>query len=176
MDIKTLIEKYYEATITAEEERCLYDYLHNNDVPQSMANDKELILAMCPDVLSADRSCGFEQRISDFISELDTKENEANKNGRRLVAVRRRFLGLPFKFWTVSAAAFIGVIAGFAALSTTEPKETFDSPEEAYACVSAIMSNIALVLDNGVENIRRVGVHMHEAQAVVNETCNIIIE
>ena len=47
--LRTMIESFFEATLTADEERELCSYLRGNDVPAELHKDKEAILALCSD-------------------------------------------------------------------------------------------------------------------------------
>ena len=45
MKLKLMIEQFFDAVLTAEEERELCRYLRENDVPSELRRDKEVLLA-----------------------------------------------------------------------------------------------------------------------------------
>ena len=51
-DLKKMIEKFFNAELSIEEERELCGYLCLHDVPEGLRKDKEAIIALCGDELS----------------------------------------------------------------------------------------------------------------------------
>ena len=61
MKLKLMIEQFFDAVLTAEEERELCRYLRENDVPSELRRDKEVILAFFP--VAADKEGTFDTNI-----------------------------------------------------------------------------------------------------------------
>ena len=61
MKLKLMIEQFFDAVLTAEEERELCRYLRENDVPSELRRDKEVILTFFP--VAADKEGTFDTNI-----------------------------------------------------------------------------------------------------------------
>ena len=56
-----MIEQFFDAVLTAQEERELCRYLRENDVPSELRRDKEVIFAFSP--VAADKEGTFDTNI-----------------------------------------------------------------------------------------------------------------
>ena len=59
--LRMMIEQFFDAVLTAQEERELCRYLCENDVPSELRRDKEVILAFFP--VAADKEGTFDTNI-----------------------------------------------------------------------------------------------------------------
>lgn len=59
--LRMMIEQFFDAVLTAEEERELCRYLRENDVPSELRRDKEVILTFFP--VAADKEGTFDTNI-----------------------------------------------------------------------------------------------------------------
>ena len=59
--LRMMIEPFFDAVLTAQEERELCRYLRENDVPSELRRDKEVILTFFP--VAADKEGTFDTNI-----------------------------------------------------------------------------------------------------------------
>ena len=59
--LRMMIEQFFDAVLTAQEEREFCRYLRENDVPSELRRDKEVILAFSP--VAADKEGTFDTNI-----------------------------------------------------------------------------------------------------------------
>ena len=59
--LRMIIEQFFDAVLTAQEERELCRYLRENDVPSELRRDKEVILTFFP--VAADKEGTFDTNI-----------------------------------------------------------------------------------------------------------------
>ena len=59
--LRMMIEQFFDAVLTAQEERELCRYLRENDVPSELRRDKEVFLAFFP--VAADKEGTFDTNI-----------------------------------------------------------------------------------------------------------------
>ena len=59
--LRMMIEQFFDAVLTAQEERELCRYLRENDVPSEIRRDKEVILTFFP--VAADKEGTFDTNI-----------------------------------------------------------------------------------------------------------------
>ncbi len=59
--LRMMIEQFFDAVLTAQEERELCRYHRENDVPSELRRDKEVILAFFP--VAADKEGTFDTNI-----------------------------------------------------------------------------------------------------------------
>lgn len=59
--LRMMIEQFFDAVLTAQEERELCRYLRENDVPSELRRDKEVILAFF--LVAADKEGTFDTNI-----------------------------------------------------------------------------------------------------------------
>ena len=59
--LRMMIEQFFDAVLTAQEERELCRYLRENDVPSELRRDKEVILTFFP--VAADKEGTFDTNI-----------------------------------------------------------------------------------------------------------------
>lgn len=144
-EIKRLLEKYYNAETTEDEELCLYEFfLENNNVPQELLDDKEIFNCIARLSEIPEPSPDFERRI---ISAIDS-DHSFNKKVKR----RRLYL-------TVSGiAAGLLILAGsYFFLNNNRPRDTFSDPEIAYAETMKILYSVSVRLNKGTSGLEQVG-------------------
>ena len=170
--LRDRIERFFNAELTLDEERELYRYLCENEVPTELRKDKEAIIALCGGI---DKEVklpeGATQRLEtmlDGLEEMQTRlipHNEDESKG-----TNPRYTLPPRKGWSsflLRAACVAGVaVALFLALpdSKDEPtlaevyeeEDTFATPEEAMQCFMAAYNDIMLAMNTARDNTREV--------------------
>ena len=160
MDTGKLIEQFFEGTLTVEEELVLCTYLRENEVPASMQRDKEVVLAMCANVLDNSLPVGAQQRLEAMLDELDSNTPPVCAEERLPVAPVQRASKIPIFVCRVAAVAAV-LVALFLVVRHNIPgtgnwvaqeRDTYSSPEEARACVQKAFGELAIAM-----NATRVG-------------------
>ncbi len=70
MELKSKIDKFFNGTLTYDEEQELYLYLCSNDVPAEMQRDKETIIALCTDANDYTLPIGASERLIAMLDAL----------------------------------------------------------------------------------------------------------
>ena len=168
--LRDRIERFFNAELTLDEERELYRYLCENEVPTELRKDKEAIIALCGGI---DKEVklpeGATQRLEtmlDGLEEMQTRlipHNEEESKG-----TNPRDTLPPRKGWSsflLRAACVAGVaVALFLALpdSKDEPtlaevyeeEDTFATPEEAMQCLMAAYEDVMYAMNTTRDNTR----------------------
>ena len=170
--LRDRIERFFNAELTLDEERELYRYLCENEVPTELRKDKEAIIALCGGI---DKEVklpeGATQRLEtmlDGLEEMQTRlipHNEEESKG-----TNPRYILPPRKGWgsfLLRAACVEGMaVALLLALpdSKDEPtlaevyeeEDTFATPEEAMQCFMAAYNDIMFAMNTARDNTREV--------------------
>ena len=169
--LKDWIERFFAAELTMDEERELYRYLCENEVPTELRKDKESIIALCGEPEEVELPEGAIQRLEAMLDELEemhTRLNPPCEEGAE--GTHPRYSLPPRKGWGVfllRAACVAGVaVALFLALPNSkdepmlaevyEEEDTFDNPEEAMQCFMAAYNEIMLAMNTARDNTREV--------------------
>ena len=182
--LKNWIERFFAAELTMAEERELYRYLCENEVPTEFREDKEAIIALCGEPEEVELPEGAVQRLEAMLDELEemhTRLNPPCEEGAE--GTHPRYSLPPRKGWgafLLRAACVAGVaVALFLALpegkdkpllaEVYEEEDTFDNPEEAMQCLMAAYGDIQYAM-NATQR------HTHEAYQTLEQSQSIIRE
>ena len=182
--LKDWIERFFAAELTMDEERELYRYLCENEVPTELRKDKEAIIALCGEPEEVELPKGAAQRLEamlDELEEMQTRLNPPCEEGAE--GTHPRYSLPPRKGWgafLLRAACVAGVaVALFLALpegkdkpllaEVYEEEDTFDNPEEAMQCLMAAYGDIQYAM-NATQR------HTHEAYQTLEQSQSIIRE
>ena len=167
--LRMMIEQFFDAVLTAEEERELCRYLRENDVPAELRKDKEMILAFCRESEEVELPDSAALRLEAMIDGLAEKstamardENSDAKTGKRIVVIPR--------IMRYSAAAAVVIACLFTAdywltaptqqsdevIAIDTEKDTFDNPEDAMRCLQAAFNDISLAVNSTQNNIKEI--------------------
>ena len=170
--LRDRIERFFNAELTLDEERELYRYLCENEVPTELRKDKEANIALCGGI---DKEVklpeGAIQRLEtmlDGLEEMQTRLNPHNEEESK--GTNPRYTLPPRKGWSsflLRAACVAGVVVAlFLALpdSKDEPtlaevyeeEDTFATPEEAMQCFMAAYNDIMFAMNTARDNTREV--------------------
>ena len=170
--LRDRIECFFNAELTLNEERELYRYLCENEVPTELRKEKEAIIALCGGI---DKEVklpeGATQRLEtmlDGLEEMQTRLNSHNEDESK--GTNPRYTLPPRKGWgsfLLRAACVAGMaVALLLALpdSKDEPtlaevyeeEDTFATPEEAMQCFMAAYNDIMFAMNTARDNTREV--------------------
>ena len=145
MDAKILeqqIERYFDAVLSADEERELVRWLMVSEVPEHLEHDKQVILAL-HEAAASDHAEAME-RLS---RKIDAWEAEEHRPIRRALTVRL------WKAASVAACAVLVVGLSLQLLRPSTPRDTFDNPEDAYTATREALLALSSALNKGTEYV-----------------------
>ena len=168
--LRDRIERFFDAELTVDEERELYRYLCENEVPTELRKDKEAIIALCGNIdEEVSLPEGAIQRLEamlDGLEEMQTRLNPHKEEESK--GTNPRYTLPPRKGWGGSilrAACVAGVaVALFLALPDSkdaptlaevyEEEDTFATPEEAMQCLMAAYEDVMYAMNTTRDNTR----------------------
>ena len=166
--LRIMIEQFFDAVLTAEEERELCRYLRENDVPAELRKDKKAILAFCRESEDVELPEGAALRLEAMIDGLATDSRQAANDEKGVTRTRRRTIAIP-RVMRYSAAATVIIAclftAGYWQPATQQKdevqafdteKDTFDNPEDAMRCLEAAFKEISLAVNSTQNNIKEI--------------------
>lgn len=178
--LRDWIERFFAAELTMAEERKLYRYLCENEVPTEFREDKEAIIALCGEPEEVELPEGAAQRLEamlDGLEEMQSQQHLPREEGTE--GTHPRYSLPPRKGWgafLLRAACVAGVaVALFLALpedqdkpllaEVSEEEDTFDTPEEAMQCFMAAYDDIMFAMNTARDNTREA--HQALSQSVM---------
>jgi hypothetical protein len=166
-EIKKLLEKYYNAECSEEEEMILRKFFMEEDVPEELREEKEILNYYSVSAIFPEPSDGFEERI---ISAVDKAESAYTTAGRRKLYIS-----------IASIAAGLLILAGsyFFFISRSENTDTFSDPDIAYAEAMKILCNVSARLNRGTRALENVAMMQDvpgKSLKTINRSTTIIEE
>lgn len=137
--LEQLIEAYFDAALSVEEERELVELLAVTDVPEHLEHDKQMILALQDRVEEVDHTEALE-RLSRQIDDWAAEEHRS---------IRRPRIVRMWKAASVAACAILLLGVGLHLNRPSGPRDTFDNPEEAYAATCEALQTFSAILNKG---------------------------
>ena len=194
-DLKKMIEKFFNAELSIEEERELCGYLRLHDVPEEHRKDKEAIIALCGEDEETALPAGADVRLETMLDNLAevqeiTAASDANmsKDGRRILKIPRIAIGGAVAA-AMAAVAYITMFGGeqnvvqkveetqSAVVMAEVPEEdTFDNPEDAMECFKGALGNMMLAVNTTRENTRKMENTLNKAVAPYKNMIKINIQ
>lgn len=187
-NIKIMIERFFNAELSAKEERELCCFLREHNVPAELRKDKECIIALCGKDEDIASIPGAEARLEAMLDTLAEDEERQVTDGHSIPKAKRRILKVPRLVWYSAAAAVVlaasllfmdsdgqhpaqhtGQAAKIVQITVSEPEldepeeDTFDNPEDAMKCFKAAMGDIKLALNTTEKNTREISDALNEA-------------
>ena len=167
--LRMMIEQFFDAVLTAEEERELCRYLRENDVPAELRKDKEMILAFCRESEEIELPDGAALRLEAMIDTLAEKETPKARDEKSDTKTGKSITVIP-RIMRYSAAAAVVIACLFTAEywlpATTQQsnevmafdteRDTFDNPEDAMRCLQAAFNDISIAVNSTQNNIKEI--------------------
>ena len=141
--LEQLIEQYFDAALSIDEERELVEQLTMTEVPEHLEHDKQVILALQGKVEEVDHTEAME-RLSHQIDEWAAEESRAK---RRTLTVRL------WRAASIAACVIFIVGIGLQLGRLGSPRDTFDTPEEAYAATREALLTFSAALNKGTDYV-----------------------
>jgi len=166
-EIKNLLERYYNAECSEEEEMILRKFFREEDVPEELLEEKEIFNYYSSSGTVPEPSAGFEERI---ISAIDKADTATLTSGRR-------------KLWLsiASIAAGLLILTGtyFFFSNRSENIDTFSDPDIAYAEAMKILYNVSVRMNRGTRALETVAMIQEipgRSLKTINKSTTIIEE
>lgn len=173
--LERMIDRFFDADLTVEEERELCSYLRDNDVPDRLCKDKEAVLALCAESEPVGLPAGAEARLVAMIDAIDSLEHPVVASDDKERDKERKIYKIPRPVWYgVAVAASMAIFFYIMSSSVESPvtvsktpvvanvemveQDTFDEPEEAMLCAKESLGKILLAMNDaqnsleGIEN------------------------
>lgn len=163
-EVEKLLEEYYEGRTTEAQEQALREFFTTNEIPEKLAGEKKVFLALCS-LKQAPEPQGLEERLNHLI---DQKAGEGVKVLRRNNA-RRNWR------WVSGMAAAILLIVTLAFSTTlfnwegSHPKDTFTDPREAYLVMQNTLIEVSANLNDGLAQLSEVKEEIVEINKEIKE-------
>ena len=184
--LKMMIERFFDAVLTAEEERELCRYLKKNDVPAELHKDKEIILAFCRESEDIKLPDGAEMRLEAMIDTLAKKSTPTTSDEKNVTETRKRIIAITriMRYGAAAAAviAFLLTAEYWLPVTTQQSdketayyteKDTFDNPEDALRCLKAAFNDISLAVNSTQNNIKEIEAMLGSSIKMSKEKNNI---
>jgi hypothetical protein len=144
VELKKLIEKYYNGESTEDEEITLRDYFRQNDITEGYESEKIIFSYYTETEVFPEPKQGFEERI---MAKIDNYENkiEQRKINKYLLPI-------------ISTAAGLLIMAGsyFFFHNRSEAQDTFSDPKLAYAETMKVLLEVSSQLNHGTMGLEPV--------------------
>ncbi len=180
--LKRMIERFFDAGLSIEEERELCRYLRENDVPAELRKDKEAIIALCDEDMEMELPAGAEARLEAMLDTLAENERQCLANECGVSMAKRRILKVPRFVWSGAVAAVVlavaylfagddeqlpmqhtSQIAAVEVVPCEQEEDTFDNPEDAMKCFKSAMNDIQLAFNTTEKTTHEIGNSLNEA-------------
>lgn len=164
--INELLERYYEALTTEAEEEELRRFFIEGEVPAHLMGEKELFLQLQAASTEVPVPDGLEDRLSEAIDSWAAQEEHPKQHSR---IYRLRWIG-------GIAASVLMILAFSRSLYEPARRDTFDTPEEAYAEAHDALMQFARALNKGTEQLAMVHSTTEKIEENISEYLTLIIE
>lgn len=157
--IEELLERFYNAGTSEQEEQELKDFFRYEEVPPHLLAEKEMFLQL----QASDTPEGMEERLGNLIDQWELSEQKTQK--------KRRTFRLQ---WIGSIAASLLLVIGMS-LYFHEPqrKDTCATPEEAYAHAEKALVMFSKALNKGIRPIQDMEKTNENIRKQINKLNNI---
>lgn len=170
-ELKIMIERFFDAELTIDEERALCRYLRDNDVPAELRKDKDAVIALCGEPADVQLPVGAMERLEALIDGLEPQQEQCITDSAVAVEKKKRLLKIP-RYAAVAATAVAMVVMAYIFIpsenlsspeSTEElmteiyEEDTFDNPEDAMRCVQMAFANVQHAVTATQMNVSEIG-------------------
>ena len=157
-ELEMMIERFFNAELTVDEERELCRYLRDNDVPSELRKDREAIMALCSeDEVDALLPQGATERLEALLDGLEQQLEPETADSEGGLKEKGKIFKIP-RYLIHSVAVVAMVLIAYLLMpvgetSSLENKETvvalyeteedtFDNPEDAMRCMQMAFANV----------------------------------
>ena len=184
--LKGMMIRFFDAELTAEEERELCCWLRENDVPAELRKDKETIIALCAEPIVAELPKGAVQRLEAMLDGLAEEQQRFVADTECVAGEGKQRFMIPRPAVRVAVAAAAVLLALFVTVSGYDSagkqtdavddytaglteEDTFDNPEDAMRCFKVACGDMLLAINAARNNT-------YEIENVLEKTVNPYME
>lgn len=157
MDIRRLVEKFYDGLSTPEEEAILKEFFLHNEVDDEWKADQQLFRALSLEEVSVPMDVS--ERLMQTIDQLE----------RPIQSIKR--YSWPYRI--AGAAAVVLLCIGLFYLTPrseqTQMADTYDDPVEAAMAAEEVLAFMSLHLNKGLNQVADAGQKIEKANQVLNK-------
>jgi hypothetical protein len=146
--LKELLERYYNALTTPDEEQLLYELLSSEDLPPEFYNERVTLLTIIGMSALHEPDPLFESRMESVLfsgANASIQQPAAKKHG-----YRKLFLSV----MSSAAVVILAVAAWFMIGRESEPADTFSSPELAYEETIRALHNVSSAMNRATSKLK----------------------
>ena len=163
MDIKQLLEKFYDGVSTQEEERLLMEYfLSEESIDERWNEDRQLFLFLHN--MQVRIPAGISERLEESIRQMEIKSSASVKSLSRNRA---------WYYWISSAAAVILLCIGLFYIFHEPPSskmaDTFTDPKEAALVAQQTLVYMSMQLNKGLAKVSEVEQELERVDRILNK-------
>lgn len=162
MDIKyinKLLHSFYEGETSQEDEKILYKFFSEENIPEDMASEKRIFLKLYSEQIN-DVPQHLEEKLNTLIDNLEREENY--KQTPRIV-LPIKLTSKPWR-WAMSIAASILIVLSvgiFSYLGGNNNKnpmlvDTYSNPEDAYLETQRTLLMVSGKLNKGIQQMEKI--------------------
>ena len=157
--IEKLLERFYNAETSEQEELELKDFFRHGEVPPHLQAEKEMFLQL----QASDTPEGMEERLGNLIDQWELSEQQTQK--------KHRIFHLQ---WIGSIAASLLLVIGMSLyLQEPQRKDTCATPEEAYAHAEKALVMFSEALNKGIRPMKTIERTNENIQKQIKKLNNI---
>lgn len=159
MDIRQLLEKFYNGVSTPDEELLLKEYFLKENIDRDMEEDTLLFRVLCDETIQVPKEVSH--RLNDAI--------EGMEKSSRIIRPKRRLI----PYWISSAAAVVLLCLGIFFV-TQRPVEsqiadTFDDPAEAAIVAEKALTFMSAQLNIGLNQVADARQEFDKVDQILNK-------
>lgn len=174
--IKSLLSRFYEGQTTPDEERLLADFLHREDVPEELQEDKQLFL-MLAQISDQEMPTDIAEEITAFVNNLgETEKKPVLSEEKQNKGIIYRLKTPPKMFYRVAATVAILLAIGGGVIAyqkQTDPfRDTCATPEEAAIQIQRANSMIAKATEQCITPATKALQQTEATKQIINQYIN----
>ena len=196
--LRDMIERFFNAELTTEEELTLCRFLYANEVSAELRKDKEAIIALCGMYEEIALPEGAAERLESMLDELEEMKTHLNPLRATLVTPppcghplykQRGSWARSFLLRVACAAAVLAIVflaipygdnkhtdeATVLTMVDDVDKDTFDNPEEAMQCLMAAYGDIQYAMNTTQRQTHEAYQMLEQSQSIIREMFNMNI-
>ena len=153
--IEQLLQRFYEAQTTDEEEQQLRAMLRSEDLPLHLQRDREIVLQLADaSRMPIPQPEDLEQRLSKLI------DVQAERQHARHFSIRRR--------WIAAASVLILIGVGMSYFNQSSTTKEITDPQEAYEMTCQALALFSNTLNEGMAQLDQASDAAIEVQTTIN--------
>jgi len=148
IQLKELLEKYYNALTTPEEEQLLYELLSSDDLRPEFYNERDTLLTIIGMSAQHEPDPLFESRMERALF------SGANATIQQSVAKKHGYGKIFLSVMSSAAVVILAVAVWFMIGRESEPADTFSSPELAYEETIRALHNVSSAMNRATSKLK----------------------